>query len=85
MEKRGQSGEERRKQPRAEEERRGIRCKSEEEETTKVFIFLTLVHEIPDVGELMLASFPSTPDFHVSVSPKTWYVHLKKQKQDLRE
>eukprot|EP00026_Physarum_polycephalum_P002695 Phypoly_transcript_02703.p1 GENE.Phypoly_transcript_02703~~Phypoly_transcript_02703.p1 ORF type:complete len:811 (+),score=66.41 Phypoly_transcript_02703:184-2616(+) len=35
------------------------------------------VNEIPEVGELMLASFPSTPDFHHTVLPKTWWLGEK--------
>lgn len=30
-------------------------------------------HEVKDVGELMLASFPVDPNFSSTVSPNTWY------------
>lgn len=38
--------------------------------------FLKKVNKIPDVGELMLASFPSTAEFSSSISPSnSWYYY----------
>jgi hypothetical protein len=32
-----------------------------------------IVKAIPDVGELMLASFPSDPQFTLATQPNAWY------------
>lgn len=41
-----------------------------------ISLFIYIIIVIPSVGELMLASFPSDPNFNESIGGKEWYLNF---------